>query len=215
MNSVLEPRFIGADAGSGRSRRRIADVIYRKRPLQCTTSFSFIYVQPSTTVSRRNINFYYLLNDWRDQPLHFAIVFQSPWRTWNQEQICRATIYLSVCAVLCSSSTLCRVQRVWRYLHYGVVADGHWQCVPSSTVPGMLPAAMQHRNTHTHRRPLSLTKIVRVFDWHTARSGAFAVVHHHQLGVGTDRLMMFAATFLVLFLEIHNLRFSVRVLCRD
>lgn len=58
-----------------------------------------MHLQQSTTVSRRNINFYYLLNDWRDQPLHFAIVFQSPWRTWNQEQICRATIYLSEYAV--------------------------------------------------------------------------------------------------------------------
>lgn len=31
---------------------------------------------------------------------HFAIVFQSPWRTWNQKQICRATIYLTVCNML-------------------------------------------------------------------------------------------------------------------
>lgn len=72
---------------------------------------AYICINISTIASRRNINFYYLLNDWSDQPLHFAIVFQSPWRTWNQEQICHATIYLSMC--------LCNMFYIYvRYLHY-------------------------------------------------------------------------------------------------
>lgn len=94
-----------------------------------------------TSASHRNIIFYYLLNDSSDQPLHFAIVFQSPWRTWTPKtNMPRYNSFVGVQYVIHHS--ICGICAQTRHT---VV----WQCVYMET-------CFSHRCSikRPHRRPL-------------------------------------------------------------